>query len=174
MKKLPIGIQSFETLRKLDCIYIDKTRYIYDLTDNGRIYFISRPRRFGKSLLIDTMEELFKGSKNLFKGLYIYDKWDWGKVNPVIRIDFTGLDYNTPIELAISLNNLLFYTAKKHNIFIKEQTHEFLSSNFKALIEKLHVKYGEQAVILVDEYDKPVTDNLLNKDVLCGQQNNTS
>ncbi|MDR2399051.1 MAG: AAA family ATPase, partial [Endomicrobium sp.] len=75
MKKLPIGIQSFKELRENEYVYIDKTRYVWELIDRGKFYFLSRPRRFGKSLIVGTFEELFKGNKKIFEGLYIYDKW---------------------------------------------------------------------------------------------------
>jgi hypothetical protein len=77
MKKLSIGRQSFEDLRKNDCIYVDKTEIIHRMLSEGKAYFLSRPRRFGKSLLVSTLEAIFKGRKELFEGLYIYDKWDW-------------------------------------------------------------------------------------------------
>jgi hypothetical protein len=89
MKKLPIGTQSFSKLIEDNKIYVDKTEHIYNLINNGDVYFLSRPRRFGKSLLINTFKELFKGNKEIFEGLYIYDKWDWSKTNPVIHLDFT-------------------------------------------------------------------------------------
>jgi predicted AAA+ superfamily ATPase len=85
MKRLPIGTQAFNVLRKDGAIYVDKTEHIYNLISNGRIYFLSRPRRFGKSLLISTLKELFKGNKEIFEGLYIYDKWEWTKKYPVIN-----------------------------------------------------------------------------------------
>ncbi|MDR3093338.1 MAG: AAA family ATPase, partial [Bacteroidales bacterium] len=88
MEKLPIGIQSFEKLRSEDYLYVDKTKEIYQLTSSN-IVFLSRPRRFGKSLLISTIGELYKGNKSLFEGLYIYDKWDWTQQYPVLRIDWT-------------------------------------------------------------------------------------
>ncbi|MDR0723651.1 MAG: AAA family ATPase, partial [Endomicrobium sp.] len=99
MKKLSIGTQSFEVLRNDGSIYVDKTQYMFNLISSGRIYFLSRPRRFGKSLLINTFKELFKGNKQLFEGLYIYDKWDWSKKYPVIHLDFTELSYKTAEEL---------------------------------------------------------------------------
>ncbi|MDR0724072.1 MAG: AAA family ATPase, partial [Endomicrobium sp.] len=86
MKKLSIGLQSFQDLREKDYIYVDKTNYIYQLINSGKVYFLSRPRRFGKSLLINTFKELFKGNKQIFEGLYIYDKWDWTKKYPVIHL----------------------------------------------------------------------------------------
>jgi hypothetical protein len=90
MKNLPIGIQSFATLRSEGYLYVDKTKEIHQLT-SSHIVFLSRPRRFGKSLLISTIEELYKGSQSLFEGLYIYDKWDWTQQYPVIRIDWTRI-----------------------------------------------------------------------------------
>jgi hypothetical protein len=87
MKKLPVGMTSFEEIRQEKYVYIDKTKQIWDLTENGKYFFLSRSRRFGKSLLVDTLEQLFLGRKELFEGLCIYHKWDWIKY-PVIRIDF--------------------------------------------------------------------------------------
>jgi len=96
MKKLPIGIQTFEKLINDDCLYIDKTKLIYQLIQSGSVYFLSRPRRFGKSLLLSTLEAIFKGKKELFKGLWIYDQsYEW-KEYPVIRIDFS----KTPFTIA--------------------------------------------------------------------------
>ncbi|MDR3309558.1 MAG: AAA family ATPase, partial [Tannerella sp.] len=88
LRNLPIGVQSFEKMRKDDYVYVDKTEAIYRIVTGGNIYFLSRPRRFGKSLTVSTLEELFKGNKALFEGLYIHDKWDWTKHYPVIRIDW--------------------------------------------------------------------------------------
>ena len=95
MTKLPIGIQTFSEIREDNYAYVDKTRDIYNLIDRGKYYFLSRPRRFGKSLLIDTISELFKGSKEYFEGLFIYDKWDWETKYPVINISFGSGDYST-------------------------------------------------------------------------------
>ncbi|MDR0835220.1 MAG: AAA family ATPase [Tannerella sp.] len=94
MKKLPIGIQSFEKLRSEDFLYVDKTKEIHQLTSSS-IVFLSRPRRFGKSLLISTLGELYKGNKQLFKGLYVFDKWDWTQQYPVIRIDWTNIEHGS-------------------------------------------------------------------------------
>ncbi|MDR2399309.1 MAG: AAA family ATPase, partial [Endomicrobium sp.] len=91
MKILPIGTQTFGVLRNDGAIYVDKTEHIYKLINSGRVYFLSRPRRFGKSLLISTFKELFKGNKKIFEGLYIYDKWDWTRTNPVIHLDFAEI-----------------------------------------------------------------------------------
>ncbi|MDR1383028.1 MAG: AAA family ATPase, partial [Planctomycetaceae bacterium] len=99
MKQLPLGRQSFEDLRSNGCIYVDKTDIIHRIISNGKVYFLSRPRRFGKSLLVSTMEALFKGQKELFEGLYIYDKWDWSQQYPVIKIDWTLIDHSTPEKM---------------------------------------------------------------------------
>jgi hypothetical protein len=155
---LPIGTQTFEKLRKSNAVYIDKTDHIYKLISTGSVYFLSRPRRFGKSLLISTFKELFKGNKQLFEGLYIYDKWDWSKTNPVIHLDFAEITYSSSDELKSSLNKFVELTAEDNNVMIDKELP--LSMKFAQLIEKLHKKAGERVVILVDEYDKPLIDNL--------------
>ena len=99
---LPIGIQSFRTLRERDSYYVDKTPLIRELIDGGGHYFLSRPRRFGKSLLLDTMGELFAGSESLFRGLHIHDRWDWDKAHPVVRLSFAG-NYDEPGALGQDL-----------------------------------------------------------------------
>ncbi|MDR1369309.1 MAG: AAA family ATPase [Dysgonamonadaceae bacterium] len=103
MKQLPLGKQSFEKLRNNDCLYVDKTEIIHKIILNGDTYFLSRPRRFGKSLLVSTMEALFKGQKELFEGLYIYDKWDWSQQYPVIAIDWALMEHPTPAEMKTNL-----------------------------------------------------------------------
>ncbi len=95
-RKLPIGLQTFRTLREADCYYVDKTPYIRRLMAEGTHYFLSRPRRFGKSLFLDTLKELFEGSETLFAGLDIHRRWDWSVRHPVVRLDFSGGDYQDP------------------------------------------------------------------------------
>jgi Holliday junction resolvase-like predicted endonuclease len=163
MKILPILRPTFDGLRNNNAIYVDKTDHVFSLTKDGGSYFLSRPRRFGKSLLISTFEELFKGNKKLFEGLYIYDKWDWSKTNPVIHLDFTEITYSTSNELKFSLNKFVELTAEENEVEIDKELP--LSMKFAQLIEKLHEKRGEEVVILVDEYDKPLIDNLSNKEV---------
>ncbi|GHV31121.1 ATPase AAA [Bacteroidia bacterium] len=157
MKNLPIGIQSFEVLRQGDWLYVDKTKIINELVTSGRVYFLSRPRRFGKSLLVSTMEALFQGKKSPFEGLYIYDKWDWTQQNPVIRLDFGGRANASEEELKISLNHFLDVTANENQISL---TGETLSDKFMDLIKGLHRSTGRQVVVLIDEYDKPIIDHL--------------
>ncbi|MCK4765296.1 MAG: ATP-binding protein [Candidatus Aminicenantes bacterium] len=153
MKKLPIGIQTFCDIVEGDYLYVDKTRFIYDLfADGGKYYFLSRPRRFGKSLLISTMKELFSGRRELFEGLWIYDKIDWQEY-PVIHIDFLGLTYESGAALIDTLNYLLDENARFFDIHLKEKTYD---KKFKELIEKLSKR--NRVVILVDEYDKPIID----------------
>jgi hypothetical protein len=157
MQILPIGIQGFKKLRNANAVYVDKTKHIWDLIANGSVYFLSRPRRFGKSLLISTFKELFKGSKNLFEGLYIYDKWDWANTYPVIHLDFAETGYKTSSILENSLLDFVNSQASKHGV---ELTNSALPSRFAQLIERLQEKSGQQVVVLVDEYDKPLIDNL--------------
>lgn len=95
VKNLPIGLQTLPKLREKNCVYVDKTRMVHDLVQKGIYYFLSRPRRFGKSLLISTFKELFLGSKELFEGTWIYDNWDWSKTNPVIHFSFDKMSYHS-------------------------------------------------------------------------------
>ncbi|MDR0683285.1 MAG: AAA family ATPase, partial [Dysgonamonadaceae bacterium] len=122
MKKLPVGIQSFEDLRKNNYLYVDKTADIYKLISLGKVYFLSRPRRFGKSLTISTIQAIFEGRKDLFEGLYIYDKWDWEKTNPVIRIDFGGMANRATEEVKLSLTHRLNEAAIKYGVTLSGKT----------------------------------------------------
>ncbi|GHT43544.1 ATPase AAA [Bacteroidia bacterium] len=157
MRNLPIGIQSFEDLRSNDYLYVDKTEDIYRLVTSGKINFLSRPRRFGKSLLVSTLEELYKGSQSLFEGLYIYDKWDWTQRYPVIRIDWTNIEHNSKEEMERSMLSYLKQLANFHQlIFISE----YASDCFAELITLLHRKEGNKVVVLIDEYDSPILDTM--------------
>jgi hypothetical protein len=155
MKNLPIGIQSFEKLRSNNYLYVDKTEHIHRLATTGDIYFLSRPRRFGKSLLISTLDALFNGRKELFEGLYIEDKWDWSKSNPVIRIDWTAIKHGTPEEIETDLSGFLQEIATYNGIILNRS---YASSRFRELITQLHLKTGQKVVILIDEYDAPILD----------------
>jgi hypothetical protein len=154
MKQLPIGRQSFEDLRKNDCLYVDKTEIIYRILSEGKIYFLSRPRRFGKSLLVSTLEAIFKGRKELFEGLYIYDKWDWSQQYPVIKIDWTQIDHPTLEEMKINMVDYLEDIARDYQITLDSDS---ASTCFRKLIRALHDQTGKKVVVLIDEYDKPVT-----------------
>ncbi|GHT24461.1 ATPase AAA [Bacteroidia bacterium] len=154
MKKLPIGIQSFEELRSAGYLYVDKTREIEQLT-RSHIVFLSRPRRFGKSLLVSTLGELYMGNKSLFEGLYIYDKWDWTQQYPVIRIDWTGIEHGSREEMERSMLSYLKRQATLNEITLVS---EYASDCFAELLESLHRKKGNKVVVLIDEYDKPILD----------------
>ena len=154
-KLLPIGKQSFKGLIEDNCIYVDKTEHIYRLVTEGWYYFLSRPRRFGKSLLISTLQELFEGNRTLFEGLWIEDKWDWSKTNPVIHISFAKIDYQG-LGLENAINQALDKCATIHGITLSETT---IKSQFEELLKTLYEKKGK-IVLLIDEYDKPIIDFL--------------
>jgi len=157
LKKLPIGISTFSELIEQDYLYIDKTKEAYEFITNYKYAFLSRPRRFGKSLFIDTLQEIFEGNKKLFEGLYIYDKWDFEERYPVIKINWGG-DLRTPLMVKNRLEDILLYNQKKLGV-ICNKTEQF-DSCFEELIRKTHEKYQKPVVILIDEYDKPIIDNL--------------
>ena len=159
MQLLPVGIQSFANLRNGGYLYVDKTKEIHRLITSGRIYFLSRPRRFGKSLLVSTLEELFSGNKSLFEGLYIYDKMDWSQQYPVITIDWSVVKHSTAEEMERDTCTFLAGIAASHQITLKS---EYASSRLNELIVRLYKKNGRQVVVLVDEYDMPILDALDN------------
>ena len=155
--KLPIGVQDFPTLRVEGFVYVDKTKYLYDLITNNRVYFLSRPRRFGKSLLISTLEAIFQGKKELFKDLWIDSSdYDW-KVYPVIRIDMSRTVRTDPESLDSSLIDLVKVTAEHYQIDLGTPLNsgQALDKLIRLLGER-----GEKAVVLIDEYDKPLLDNI--------------
>ncbi len=158
MKKLPIGIQDFRKLREGGFLYIDKTESIYQLSAHSGYYFLSRPRRFGKSLLVSTMRELFLGSKELFEGLWIEDKWDWERRHPVLHIPFSSLGYKS-LGLERALQELLDEVIETYDLEVNE---EALEKKFREVLESLSKKENE-VVLLIDEYDKPIIDYLGNK-----------
>ncbi len=157
MQKLPIGIQDFSKIREGNYAYVDKTSYLYDLIQKGSIYFLSRPRRFGKSLLISTLEAIFQGRKELFEDLWIAQSdYDW-KQYPVIRIDMGQTVRTSPELLEQSLINLLKTIADQYQVDLGA----YLSAGdaLNRLIMRLAAQ-GEKVVILIDEYDKPIVDNI--------------
>jgi hypothetical protein len=156
MKKLPIGIQTFSNLIEDNYVYVDKTAKIYEMITQGQYYFLSRPRRFGKSLLISTLEEIFLGNKKLFNGLAIDSlPYNWKKY-PVIKISFSDIPYSTATELLRGLKLYLHQIARKYKIEISERISpgEMLRELVIALSKKNRV------VILVDEYDYPILQNI--------------
>ncbi len=165
MQKLPIGIQDFGKIRKEGYLYVDKTRLIYQLTSQGGYYFLSRPRRFGKSLLVSTIKELFSGHKELFKGLWIEEHWDWATTNPVIHIPFSSLGYKS-LGLERALHEFLDDFIREHELDVDE---EALELKFREILRSLSAKEGRVA-LLIDEYDKPIID-YLGKEIALAQEN---
>ncbi len=156
-RRLPTGTQSFRKLRERGCYYVDKTPYALRLANQGDCYFLSRPRRFGKSLFVSTLKALFEGRRELFHGLAAYHQWDWSVRRPVARLSFASGHYTKPDGL-------------HHNLLRQLNLLEFASDitlsavegadRFAELLVKLHYQSGRRVVVLVDEYDKPITDNL--------------
>ena len=163
MKPLPIGIQAFAELRKGGYLYVDKTKDIHRMISTGKPYFLSRPRRFGKSLLVSTLEEIFKGNKALFEGLYIYDKIDWEQRHPVIKIDWSKIKHVLPQEMEVDMSDFLSRLAATYQLSLSR---DFASGKFDELIIQLHQKTGQQVVILIDEYDMPILDALKKPDII--------
>ena len=160
--QLPIGIQHFPTIREGDFYYVDKTPLIRNLVDQGRYYFLSRPRRFGKSLLVDTLGELFKGNEPLFQGLDIHDHWDWSTQHPVVRLSFDG-NYREPGNLHSNIISQLAMIEQDHGL--KPGAHMTGPDRLQKLLHSLHRTIGRQAVVLVDEYDKPILDVIDNPEM---------
>ena len=156
-RRLPIGIQTFRKIREEDCYYVDKTAYIHRLLDEGTHYFLSRPRRFGKSLFLDTCKELFEGNEPLFEGLDIHDKWDWSIRYPVLRLDFSGGHYRGPEDLRNEVAAQLKVLEDQARVSPDESEP---SIRFRRLVRELHERTGQRVVVLVDEYDKPILDAL--------------
>lgn len=157
LKRLPIGQQDFAGLIEWNGIYADKTKIISDLLNLSQFVFLSRPRRFGKSLLISTLENLFEGKKELFKGLWIENNFEWKEV-PVVRIDFTRMDFDRRM-LSDALEFALQDNAEKYDTDLRGESHK---ERFFNLIKTLHKKTGERVVLLIDEYDKPIVDYINN------------
>jgi len=157
LKKIPLGIQSFRKIIEGGYVYVDKTQYIYDLLSTASYCFLSRPRRFGKSLLLDTIGEVLSGNKDLFKGLWIYSTdYEFVK-HPVLRLDMSNIANKNPEVLENSL------IAEMQNLIKKEGfdiTHDVPSDLFKTIIEALYRKHGQRVVVLIDEYDKPILDHI--------------
>jgi hypothetical protein len=166
MKNLPTGIQTLSKLREENYIYVDKTQIVHQLVTTGSIYFLSRPRRFGKSLLISTLKELYQGNKSVFEGLWIENHWNWSKSNPVIHFSFDNMGY---IELGL-MDTLKFSIKEKAREFEVELEQTDLKGSLKELLEKLSKKHGK-VVFLVDEYDKPIIDFLENSKIEQGKAN---
>ena len=156
-RRLPIGIQTFRKLREQDCYYVDKTHFIERLLDEGANYFLSRPRRFGKSLFLDTLKELFEGNEPLFRGLHVHDRWDWSECCPVVRLDFAGGSFKEPGSLNEDVMLQLEYLEETAGVPAREVG---APGRFRRLLQALHRRTGQRVAVLVDEYDKPILDAL--------------
>ncbi len=158
LQRLPVGDSSFESIRANECVYVDKTRHLFQMADEGKYYFMSRPRRFGKSLTVSTLRCMFQGKKDLFDGLWIAEntEWEW-EPHPVVFLDFNGISHDTPENLKLSLQRTLQQTAGACDV---SSDAPLLKNQFKELILSLYRKTGMPVVILIDEYDKPLIDHL--------------
>ena len=155
-KIYPIGIQNFEDLRNNDCVYIDKTALIYHLTHTNKIYFLSRPRRFGKSLLVSTLEAYFSGKKELFEGLAMEQLEKEWTVYPVLHIDFSRTKYTTIEDLQEQLN---LYLSEWERTYGKNEEETSYAARLTGLLQRIYQQTGKQAVVLIDEYDAPLLDS---------------
>lgn len=168
-KKLPIGIQTFREIREEDYYYVDKTHLIERLATGGKYYFLSRPRRFGKSLFLDTLSEAFSCNKSLFEGLHIENNWNWQKKHPVIRISFAEGRLFNAADLEHHIHVEIEQNAKRLMVEVSERS-EGVHVRFRQLIEGCANKHGERTVVLVDEYDKPILDNLTEPEIARGMR----
>jgi hypothetical protein len=160
-KKLPTGISTFREIRESGYYYVDKSGFAVQLADHGKYYFLSRPRRFGKSLLVDTFSELFAGSRELFTGLHAENNWNWSIKYPVLKFSFAGGGAGEE-ALQETLSRQLGLNEKKWGL---KPAVQGPGNRFADLILKAHEKTGQKVVILVDEYDKPILDAIANRDV---------
>jgi len=160
--KFPIGIQTFEKIVEGDYLYVDKTEYIYELVSTGTYYFLSRPRRFGKSLLVSTLEAYFLGKRELFRGLKIdrLEK-DWIEY-PVLHLDLNGENYTKEGAVEKILGRHLEEWERRYGVGVAGDS---LSGRFSSVIQRAHEQTGRKVVVLIDEYDKPLTSTLLDDDL---------
>ena len=156
-RRLPIGIQTFRKIREQDFYYVDKTTHIRRLLGHGAHYFLSRPRRFGKSLFLDTLKELFEGNEPLFEGLDIHDGWDWSVRHPVLNLSFGRGNYKEPGYVEANLMEQLAAAKRRAGVVAHYAT---AAGRFSSLIEALHRQAGHPVAVLIDEYDKLILDAL--------------
>ena len=159
LKKLPIGINTLSSMLENDMVYVDKTPLIWQMVQQPARFFLSRPRRFGKSLLVDTLKELFEGNQGLFEGLFIHDKWNWAKSYPVIKIDFASGTLQNRQQLDERIDNILQENQQRLGIKCRAEPMD-IPGLLTDLILKARERYGQKVVVLVDEYDKPILDNI--------------
>jgi hypothetical protein len=162
-KKLPIGIQNLREIREGGYYYVDKSGYAVRLANEGKYYFLSRPRRFGKSLFLDTLKELFEGNRPLFEGLYAADNWDWSVKHPVIRVSFGDGVGKTVEGLSLRIQDQLQQNSQRLDVPVDLGLG--LGSALGGLIRRCTERYGERVVVLIDEYDKAILDNIEDPEV---------
>ena len=162
MKKLPIGIQTFENLIREGYCYVDKTPFIDRLASSGKYYFLSRPRRFGKSLFLSTIKAAYQGKRELFEGLHLYDHWNWETINPVVHISFGSGVMRTLSDVQVRFEAILQNHEREYGVTLQQ---EDLRERFTELIAALEEKTGHRVVVLIDEYDKPILDNIEKQDL---------
>lgn len=156
-RKLPIGLQNLREIRTQGYVYVDKTAHVAQLTEAGKYYFLARPRRFGKSLLVDTLAEAFASNRELFTGLYLEQHWDWSRKYPVLRFDFSPGVLRTREELDQRITAQLDESARRWSLTLERLD---IPSRFEELVLRLTATTQQPVVILIDEYDKPILDNL--------------
>lgn len=162
IRKYPIGIQSFENLRREGYLYVDKTALIYRLITTGKPYFLSRPRRFGKSLLLSTLKAYFEGKKELFEGLAIEKLEKQWAVHPVLHLDLNAEKYDSVERLEMQMNSQLLNWESQYGCDAKDWTY---SIRFMNVIKAAYEQTGQQVVVLIDEYDKPMLESLHDKEL---------
>ncbi|WP_242364564.1 AAA family ATPase, partial [Bacteroides uniformis] len=151
-RRYPIGIQNFEQLRTRNCVYVDKTELVYKLVNTDQIYFFSRPRRFGKSLLVSTLEAYFQGKKELFEGLAMERLEQEWEVCPVLHVDFSLTKYTELRDLTGQLN---LFLSRWEEIYGKKEEEEGAAERLQGIILRAYAKTGKPVVVLIDEYDAP-------------------
>jgi len=162
LQKLPIGIQTFSEIREENYLYIDKTHLALQMIESYKYIFLSRPRRFGKSLFLDTLKNIFEAKKEYFHNLAIEDKWDWSVSYPVIKISFAGGKLESRKDLEEKWAELLEINAQRLGLHCNDV---YDRKCFSSLIRETYKKYQQKVVILIDEYDKPILDNITNIEV---------
>jgi Predicted AAA-ATPase len=166
-KKLPVGMQTLSQIIQEGFYYVDKTGFAQRLIARGKYYFLSRPRRFGKSLFLDTLKEIFEGNQALFAGLAIHDQWDWSQRFHVLRISFAGRFLTDTAELTEAMHQQLEQYERQFDLPARYPDNP---ARFRDLIARLHQKTGQGVVILIDEYDKPILDQIDQQAIVIGMR----
>ncbi len=162
-RKLPIGIQTFREIREEGYYYVDKTGHALALIEQGKYFFLSRPRRFGKSLFLDTLKELFEGNEALFRGLSAHDRWDWSVKFPVLRFSFSDGVARNRADLDLRIQDQLRQHRERLGISCPDT--EDVVGCFAELIRQARRRFAQRVVVLIDEYDKPILDNITDPEI---------